>query len=196
MSPSKTEIVNFWQAYANGLEPCSIDLACGDPSSGDCRHLTKIPPGGGLDRLRGFCDATGKSPSNVLKAAWAMVLRVYAATEIGIFEFVEGSLVAEHGTENAGACPASLTSLVRFQLGNDMNCGDIVDYMEEDHSGTSSFRAPGLGPALGAKSGSNMLLYNTRLAVWKAVDIGFSTGTIGSLDTTESQVRSCLVFRF
>lgn len=134
MTSSKIQNVNFWQAYVNGFEPCTIDLACGNPSSGDNRHLTKIPRGGGLDRVREFCDATGKSPSNVLKAAWAMVLRFYSTTEIGIFEFVEGSLVTAQGTKSARACPTYLSSLVRFQLENDMNCGDIVSYMSKDRS--------------------------------------------------------------
>jgi len=112
---SLEQINQYWTAYLNGLDPCLLPMDTSTPAATQSNEIGAIHLSV-HDRLQAFCRVNGVTPSNVLHAAWALLLWRYLAMEDVCFGYlISGRDAPLDGiSESAGPHLCLLTQKLRI----------------------------------------------------------------------------------
>lgn len=84
---SSDEDLNFWKNYLRGIKPCYLPKLNSQTKAE--RHLSSVHMKfGGFRQLLDVCDRTKVTLSNVMHAAWAVVLRSYTGCDDVCFGYI------------------------------------------------------------------------------------------------------------
>ncbi|OCL10211.1 nonribosomal peptide synthase-like protein [Glonium stellatum] len=71
--------IKYWKTYLEGIQPCHFPILCQEPVT-ERRQSSVVIEFDRFSELQGLCERSNVTLSNVMLAAWAIVLRIYTGS--------------------------------------------------------------------------------------------------------------------
>ncbi|KAM0438114.1 hypothetical protein ACHAQK_006845 [Fusarium lateritium] len=159
--------IEYWKSYLMGIEPCHFPVLDDGQvvEAKELRHFrVKFDE---LAQLQNLCDERGVTIVNAIYAAWALVLRLYTASDEVCFGHltsardlpIEGIRDVVGPVINMVTCRASITALTTL--------GDVMALVQKDFLDSLDYRHIPLAQVQHALQLSDTALFNTALSYRK-----------------------------
>ncbi|KAJ4116109.1 Nonribosomal peptide synthetase 4 [Fusarium equiseti] len=159
--------IEYWKAYLMGVEPCHFPIIDDGEvvDTKELRHFrVKFDE---LAQLQSLCDERGVTIVNAIYAAWALVLRLYTASDEVCFGHltsardlpIEGIRDVIGPVINMVTCRVNITDLTSL--------GDVMALVQKDFLDSLDYRHVPLAQVQHALQLSDTALFNTALSYRK-----------------------------
>lgn len=166
--PKATEVsLDYWSKYLEGVQPTIVPMWPVEDTPKRIRSVSV--PFTDASTLFRFCETNAVTLANVLQAAWALVLRVYADTDDVCFGYVAaGRDVPVQGIEQAVG--AFINMLVcRVRLDQQPTIMDTMNAMQNEYFDALPHQHTSLAQIQHRLKMSGMSLFNSIISVQKDV---------------------------
>ncbi|KAL4722245.1 NRPS [Fusarium chlamydosporum] len=159
--------IEYWKSYLRGIEPCHFP-ALDDGEVAESRELRHFRiKFDELAKLQSLCEDRGVTIVNAIYAAWALVLRLYTASE----EVCFGHLTSARDSQIEGIQdvigPVINMVTCRVNVGGSITLGDVMTLVQKDFLDSLDYRHVPLAQVQHALHLSDTSLFNTALSYRK-----------------------------
>ncbi|RGP71222.1 non-ribosomal peptide synthetase [Fusarium longipes] len=159
--------VEYWKSYLMDIEPCHFPiLNDGDiVESRELKHSRiKFQE---MTQLQKLCDHRGVTVVNAIYAAWALVLRLYTASDEVCFGHLTSARDSQIDGINDVVGPVINMVTCRVNIANSTTLGDVMSLVQKDFLDSLEYRHIPLAQVQHALQLSDTALFNTALSYRK-----------------------------
>jgi amino acid adenylation domain-containing protein/non-ribosomal peptide synthase protein (TIGR01720 family) len=159
--------LEYWTSYLAGIEPCHFPVL-DDGNVVEEKELRYVRVTfAELTELQSLCDERGVTIVNAIYAAWALTLRLYAATEEVCFGYLTSARDAPIDGVRDVVGPVINMVACRLNVASGTTLGDIMATVQRDYLDSLAYRHIPLAEVQHALHLSNTALFNTALSYRK-----------------------------
>lgn len=169
---SQKSALKYWEGYLKDLTPCNID--CGVQQTGVAERkwdTTTVQLGGDFDKMRLVCEEYGVTISNILQAAWALVLRQYTNLDDVVFGYLTSGRDAPMADFESSAGPYLTMIICRQQLQSDKSLYNVAEATRDDFASALPNQFCSLADIQHALHLAEVPLFNTVFSLQKVEDL-------------------------
>ncbi|KAG8676481.1 Non-ribosomal peptide synthetase FpNRPS4 [Fusarium poae] len=159
--------IEYWKSYLMDIEPCHFPVL-DDGEVVESREMSYFRVQfDELAQLQSLCDDRGVTIVNAIYAAWALVLRLYTASEEVCFGYLTSARDAPiQGIEDVVGPVINMVTC-RCNISNSATLGDVMAVVQKDFLSSLEYRHVPLAQVQHALKLSDTALFNTALSYRK-----------------------------